>query len=132
MFSKIALAGVNKNLDPEKPAFRSSKLVSWSWPSKATLFLALPLVHLLVLSVCAATLQLPQDVSIIRGAINAATNGDTVQAAPYFPIVSGDSWTYQDNGASFTRMVLPGVVTINGLATKALKDSPPEKKFRRA
>jgi hypothetical protein len=41
---------------------------------------------------------------------------------PYFPIESGDFWTYQADGVSFTRTVLPGFVTINGLATKALAD----------
>jgi hypothetical protein len=45
-----------------------------------------------------------------------------VQMPPYFPIDSGDFWTYQANGVSFTRTVLPGTVTINGLATKALAD----------
>jgi parallel beta-helix repeat protein len=48
--------------------------------------------------------------------------GLTVQTAPYFPIDSGDFWTYQGDGHSFTRTVLPGTVTIGGQATKVFQD----------
>lgn len=59
---------------------------------------------------------------ITYGIVGPAVISFAIQTAPYFPIESGDSWTYQGNGGSFTRTVLPDVVTINGLATKPLAD----------
>jgi hypothetical protein len=43
-------------------------------------------------------------------------------STPYFPIQSGNFWTYQVNGSNVTTMVLPGTVDVNGAATKAFQD----------
>jgi hypothetical protein len=45
-------------------------------------------------------------------------------SAPYFPIHTGDSWTYLEDGSvSNTTTVLPGTTLINGTATKAVVES---------
>jgi hypothetical protein len=41
---------------------------------------------------------------------------------PFFPIESGDFWTYRvDDGSSFTTTVLAGTTNVNGILTKALQ-----------
>ena len=43
---------------------------------------------------------------------------------PFFPIESGNFWTYRvDDGSSFTTTVLPGTTNVNGILTKVLQDS---------
>jgi hypothetical protein len=45
-------------------------------------------------------------------------------ARPYFPLQSGNSWTYLANGVvSETATVLPGTTLVNGVATKARQES---------
>lgn len=42
----------------------------------------------------------------------------------YFPLTSGNSWSYQKNGVGgFTRTVSTGTFTINGVSTKRVQDS---------
>ena len=46
-----------------------------------------------------------------------------VDSGPYFPVLSGISWTYRLDGSStFTTTILPGTVNVNGVATKAFQD----------
>ena len=53
--------------------------------------------------------------------------GETFISAEYFPLASGNSWTYQVTGAfgtyNETMTVLPGTTNINGIATKAVQYS---------
>ncbi len=45
-------------------------------------------------------------------------------SAPFFPIKSGNSWTYQDDGACCSTItVLSGTTNVNGVATKSLRYS---------
>jgi PKD repeat protein len=50
---------------------------------------------------------------------------ETFSASEYFPLESGMSWNYQQNGLSYTQSVLPGNEYINGIATKAVILSEP-------
>jgi hypothetical protein len=50
------------------------------------------------------------------------TRAEALQISDFFPLQSGDFWTYQGDGGSFTRTVLPGTVTIDGQATKVFQD----------
>ena len=51
---------------------------------------------------------------------------ETFSASEYFPLESGMSWNYLENGLSVTQSVLPGIEYINGIATKAIIVSAPE------
>jgi len=49
---------------------------------------------------------------------------EEMRAVDYFPLSSGNSWTYRENRASsYTHTVLNGTVNINGIATKLVQDS---------
>jgi len=50
---------------------------------------------------------------------------ETVNTSEYFPLESGMSWNYQQNGLSVTQSVLPGIEYINEIATKAVIASAP-------
>ena len=46
-----------------------------------------------------------------------------VDSGPYFPVLSGISWTYRlDDSSTFTTTIRPGTVNVNGVATKAFQD----------
>ena len=52
-------------------------------------------------------------------------NGEKAYAKDYFPLDTGNSWTYENTttSTSVTRTVLSGTTKVKGIATKSVRDS---------